>query len=63
MWIFWHRCSFCMKTFVRIGAVVGDLKLTVLVKEAVPTFQVAFSVSFFITELPIVSGKGEGLID
>ena len=44
-----------MKTFVRVGAVVGDLKLTVLVKETVPTFQIAFSVAFLITELTVVS--------
>ena len=49
-----------METFVRVGAVVGDLKLTVLVKEAVPTFQVAFAVSFLISELTIVSGKKRG---
>ena len=64
MWIFWHRCSLCMKTFVRVGAVVGDLKLTVLVKETVPTFQIAFSVAFLITELTVVSEeKGEGFLD
>ena len=50
-----------MKTFVRVGAVVGDLKLTVLVKETVPTFQIAFSVAFLITELTVVSGKRRGL--
>lgn len=52
-----HVSTLGMEALVRIGGVVDNLELAVLVKEAVSALDVAVLVSFLVPELTVVTGE------